>query len=492
MSSAIEKILKNSYTRLLLSVFLGLVALCLYFNIVIYNTHVSDSQESELAKIQGVARSTASVIKAEDIQNTCTKYPKMDAIKDNMQDSIYYKNVKLLKEIQHRNNIKTPVYVLVFDEKSQHFLFVYTSNDNPYYFHTYTSFPEELLANYKANIGGIIPPYEDEHGTWMSAFEPIKDENGTAIGIVQVDAQFDPFIQEARVDAFKQLGIASFIFIIIGFALYKKIQTFLDDEEENQRTIHQKNLHITSSIQYAKRIQEVILPTEEQIAEELQNFVYYEPKDIVSGDFYWFSNKQENHVFLAAVDCTGHGVPGAFMSMIGNTVLNTLINEKKLSHVGEILKQMEVELRKALNAEDKNKATTDGMDIALIHIDKEKNKICFAGAQRPLVMIRENEIKEIKATKRSIGYLYHDDVSYNTEEIPLEKGDCFYMFSDGYQDQFGGPKNKKFMKKQLKRLLLEIHEQDMPTQKTILHEKLQDWKGGHNQIDDVLVMGIRI
>lgn len=180
------------------------------------------------------------------------------------------------------------------------------------------------------------------------------------------------------------------------------------------------------------------------------------------------------------------------MSMIGNTILNKLINERLLVDVSDVLNNMEFELRKALNRSDEYNATTDGMDIALLNICTKTNVISFAGAQRPLILIRNGELEEIKGTKRSIGHAYTENFVYQKVEFLAEKGDCLYMFSDGYPDQFGGEHGRKFMKKQLKELLLTIHKKPMNEQKEQLKNVFNDWKGDESQIDDILLIGIKI
>lgn len=490
MGAQLREIFKNSYTRLLVFIFIGLAALALYFIGMIYLIKIQDAKDAEIARLQGICQTVSSLIKATELENTFKKYPSKNEIKTCTQDSIYLKYHLLLRTIQEKNKLSSPIYTLVFNPEKKNFFFVFTSDSNTYYRHEYNTAPDELIKNYKN--GGTLEPYRDEHGMWMSAFAPIQNDRGETVAILQVDERFDKFIMEARKNALMHLIFSSLVFIIIGLILYRKVSIFLKEEEEKQISLHYKNHQITSSIQYAKRIQDALLPTEETIQEKLNSFVFYQPKDIVSGDFYWFSDKAAPHLFLAAVDCTGHGVPGAFMSMIGNTILNKLINEKLLVDVSDVLNNMEFELRKALNRSDEYKATTDGMDIALLNICMKTNVITFAGAQRPLILIRNGELKEIKGTKRSIGHAYTEKFVYKKEEFLAEKGDCLYMFSDGYPDQFGGEKGRKFMKKQLKEILLEIHQKPMEEQKEYLKNRFNEWKGKESQIDDILLIGIKI
>ncbi|MFN8711851.1 MAG: SpoIIE family protein phosphatase [Bacteroidota bacterium] len=249
---------------------------------------------------------------------------------------------------------------------------------------------------------------------------------------------------------------------------------------------------IRDSIQYAKRIQRAILPLPEEISKHLPDaLLFYQPQDIVSGDFYWFA-ENNSELCIACVDCTGHGVPGAFMSMIGHTLLNQLILERGLTEPGQILNELHIGVRHALK-QDAGGETQDGMDIALCIINQKQNTLRYAGANRSLWYIRNNTFCEIKAEKRSIaGQITHTDLLFNTHQLKLESGDRIYLSTDGYADQFGGDKGKKFMVKRFQELLLEIHQLPMPEQQKILDEKFNTWKGNLAQVDDVLVIGIAV
>jgi serine phosphatase RsbU (regulator of sigma subunit) len=219
------------------------------------------------------------------------------------------------------------------------------------------------------------------------------------------------------------------------------------------------------------------------------------PKDIVSGDFYWFA-QNENTRFIAAVDCTGHGVPGAFMSIVGNTILNEIVNEKKIKAPGDILLELHKGVKIALNQNTKEFERRDGMDIALCAFNTNSYEIQYAGANRPLWIYRKNknyELEIIKATKFPIGGLeLEENRLYQNHVVKVNKGDCVYLFSDGFADQFGGPKGKKFMLTNLQKILLENLINPMELQKQNLTKAFFDWKLDAEQIDDVLVIGIRI
>lgn len=254
--------------------------------------------------------------------------------------------------------------------------------------------------------------------------------------------------------------------------------------------IEEKNKDITDSINYAKRIQDALLPQRE-IKYRLfpDAFVLFRPKDVVSGDFYWFAEKNGKRL-IAAVDCTGHGVPGAFMSMIGNTFLNEVVDHQGITSPDLVLnelREMTVKSLKQTGGESK-----DGMDLALLCFDDAAGTVEFAGANNPLWHFGSGGFSEIKPDKQPIGYAPGNSAPFTRHSMPARKGDVFYIFSDGFADQFGGPKGKKFKYKQLREKLEELHTLPMKEQEDNLTAIFDRWKGPLEQIDDVLVIGIRI
>jgi serine phosphatase RsbU (regulator of sigma subunit) len=263
---------------------------------------------------------------------------------------------------------------------------------------------------------------------------------------------------------------------------------------ERTRELEEKNRDITSSIEYAKRIQEAILPSKEHIFNKLKKvFILYQPKDIVSGDFYWFAEQNGVKIF-AVVDCTGHGVPGAFMSMIGHNLLHQIVSERQITDPAEILNQLHKGVQEALRQGHNEINTNDGMDVSLIAIDEKNGLVNWAGANRPLVVVdRNRQLIKYDGNKFPIGGAQLDSHrSFTTRRIEIEKGSMAYMFSDGYADQFGGDRGKKFMVKRFHDLLSEIHLLSAEEQRVALKQNFEDWRQNHEQVDDVLIVGIEI
>lgn len=262
--------------------------------------------------------------------------------------------------------------------------------------------------------------------------------------------------------------------------------------EAQRDQIAQQNLEIKDSIFYAKRIQSAVLPSDAEIKRTLDEyFILFKPRDIVSGDFYWIHKNGSKKVVVAA-DCTGHGVPGAFMSMLGVTLLNEILNKDQIYQANLILSKLRDYIKITLGQTGKMDEAKDGMDMALVVIDEKKEELQYAGAYNPLILIRQGELLEYKGDKMPIGIQVNEKETFTNHIIKYLKGDTFYIFSDGYADQFGGERGGKFKIRPFKNLLLEIHQKPMRQQKDILEKTLVNWMGSEQQVDDILVIGVRV
>ncbi|MBC7695158.1 MAG: tetratricopeptide repeat protein [Burkholderiales bacterium] len=321
--------------------------------------------------------------------------------------------------------------------------------------------------------------------------------------ILNLKVKSESFIKTIFIIAAGVLGILVF-FVFRGLKQKQRVNLALEEKnkiiEEQKKTVEnqkhiveEQNKDITDSIRYAERIQSAILPPDKQWQSLLpQSFVFYKPKDILSGDFYWIEQKGDL-VFVAAADCTGHGVPGALISIVNYNLLNKAVLEKDLNDPADILNYVNNQLIVALHQTYQESSVKDGMDISLCVLNTKTLEMNYAGANNPIYIISNNKLTQINADKFPVGAFIEEQIqTFNTKNIQLHKNDLLYLFSDGYADQFGGDKGKKFKYKQLKDILEEINLLPMPEQAKILENSFIEWKGALEQVDDVLVIGIRV
>ncbi|WP_338789858.1 two-component regulator propeller domain-containing protein [Bernardetia sp. MNP-M8] len=289
-------------------------------------------------------------------------------------------------------------------------------------------------------------------------------------------------------------NLATYIVIALDNSqAYTKIEAQKHEIDENRISLESKNKDITDSINYAKRIQHALLPPLSILKDAFEAFVLFLPRDIVSGDFYWFTEK-EGKTIVAAIDCTGHGVPGAFMSIIAETHLDRIINVMGIMSPALILEELDKAVRNTLRQNETQ--SRDGMDMSICVIDKNNNEVVFGGAKNPLIYIQNGNVEQVKGDIRGIGgysrkYLKKTP-TFKEHVIKVNEPTSFYIFSDGYQDQFGGKHDEKFMKKRFRQVLRDIHAEDMDAQRQLLERGFIRWKGQRQQIDDVLVIGFKM
>jgi serine phosphatase RsbU (regulator of sigma subunit)/Tfp pilus assembly protein PilF len=399
-------------------------------------------------------------------------------------------SIKTAKQIHDKEVLKESYLMLskVYELKKKPF-------EALKYHKLYTSYSDSVMNE---NTAKVIEELSVQYET-----ERKEQENK----ILQKDNRIKTLkIKRQKLFAFFLSGTAVLVLLIavVLFRLYnskKKSNKIISSknmllEERNtqivsqNKTIESKNRDLTDSINYAKRIQESMLTNEAELNNTLTDaFILMKPKDIVSGDFYWFG-QQNNQFVISAIDCTGHGVPGAFMSLLGNSFLENIIYDEKVIAPEKILDKLNHSIQKALKQAETN--NQDGMDMALCSINQKNKTVEFSGAKNPLVYIQNNEVHIVKGDKFPIGRSLYNAVKFSKHKIKVDTPTCFYMFSDGYADQFGGPDNSKFKSPRLRNLLLEIHSKPMREQKDILNKTIEEWKGKQEQIDDILIVGFKI
>ena len=384
------------------------------------------------------------------------------------------------------------------------------------YYNTSTSYGDlkeyKKAYEYRVKYSTLLEEYANElsmlsfSNTGMAYTDSILSAGEKQIAELQIQNQNAQLVRDRQQKVFLAIGL---IIVLIGGLLFynrykitKKQKEIIEKQKDiveqqhgeislQKELIEEKQKEIIDSITYANRIQNAVL-TNDSVWQKIspQHFVLFKPKDIVSGDFYWAYETPNNKSIWAAADCTGHGVPGAFMSMLGNSLLNEIVIENKTHKASEILDRLRTKIIWALSKE--NVSENDGMDIGLCVWDKSNNTLEFAGANNNAVIVRNNALQEIKGDKMPVGNYHGEEKPFTSNEFKLQKNDAIYLYTDGYADQFGGPKGKKFRYKQLDELLLTNHAQDMSLQAKLLEETFLTWKGALVQTDDICIIGIKV
>ncbi len=284
------------------------------------------------------------------------------------------------------------------------------------------------------------------------------------------------------------------ILIFLGVKLFKNENTKFQDQINHQNEmLEEKNKDILSSIQYAKRIQGALI-TQEQVFRQLfpEHFIFFKPKDIVSGDFYWVQPLDDGSMLICIGDCTGHGVPGAFMTLLSISFLNEITAERKILRTDLVFNETRKELIRCLNPGSSIKEGRDGFDGILIHLNKERTKIQYTGANNPLWLIQNGKLKVIEPDRFPVGLHEGEQKDFNSQFIEIAKGDTIYLFTDGFSDQFGGTKGKKFKVKQLQEKIIGLQSLDLDAQKRDIESSFESWRGDLEQVDDVTLIGIKV
>lgn len=487
--SDFRNILRNPAVRVPVTIAFVMVVAAILILTYSYHNQLNHYKEAEFTRLKAIASTLAQEIDVDAHERLLSQHIYRDQISTSACNIDYHKIHNQLRKAQLNNGLKTDIYTIFFE--GDQLFFGVTSGITPYFRHQWNT-DSRVYAN-NMGVGGILGPYEDEHGTWLSAFVSLKKDDQT-VGFLQVDEQFDDFIERVQSDLVSEMLIVLIIFMVVIVLLYRNVRLLLRKEEIFKRrleyhsdVIARKNKDITDSLHSAQNIQNSLLPASEIIANCFaETALVFMPRDIVSGDFFWL-HETEKYIFIAVADCTGHGVPGGFMSMIGQTALNDIVASNPTTDCGTILKELNVRVKRLIRHN-----SSEGMDIGLCRFEKGTMNLMFAGANRPIFIATNGKSYLVKGDRQGINGYLDPEFTFVTHEITLSPSECVYLFSDGYQDQFGGVKGKKFMRKRLCSLLENICNCNMSEQEHLLKNAFHDWRGGFEQVDDVLIWGVRL
>ena len=468
-------------------IYLLFIVVTVFFITIGYYHELDIQKQRQYDKLKGIVASLSTNINGDAHALMIEQYTLMTEDSKKIADSIYNLLNKQLAVAQNEIGLNSPLYTLTWNTNDDNFYYGVRSDDFIDLNNRYLQVPLLLKQNF--NKGGVLPPYETENGTWLSAFHPIKNSNGNVVGLLEADIEFSAFKAIVNKQYFNRLMISLLVIIAIFVVFITYTRKILREEVKKKRQLsHQKkiiefkNKDITDSMHYALKIQNKILPAQSQFNECFSDyFIMYESKDIVAGDFYWME-KIDGEIYLAVADCTGHGVPGAILSIICANFLDKVVCQMGLTDPGKILDEVR---DKVINYLTKGEySMSDGMDIALCRINLETNQLSYAGAYNPIYILRNKELIVTKPTKQPVGKF---DLlsSFESSDYELMKDDVVYLFTDGYADQFGGPANKKFKMRNFREMFIDICDMEMAEQKKHIESVFMNWKGDTEQIDDV-------
>ena len=352
-------------------------------------------------------------------------------------------------------------------------------------FEDYLGIPSKNIINNIVNDVPILESLKQYFFDTIAAIKerPVKINTEIDIPVQMVGKTTTRIMNFAAIPEMNEDELETILFVGHDITEAKRIEL----------EIQEKNKKIEDSIEYAQRIQQSIIPSTVLIKKQLpKSFIFYKPRDVVSGDFPWYADRS-NNLYIAAVDCTGHGVPGALLSFVGYFTLNNIVDHRKAYSAGEICDMLHQGVRSTLKQDMENASARDGMDIAFCKINILKNEIEFAGAHRPLYLLRNGEIIEYKGDRKAIGGIpigKKPELPFTTHYIKLEKGDKIFFFSDGLPDQLGGPERKKYSSKRIREMVVENQHYSMEEFHKLFEDDFLEWKTGIKQTDDVLLIGI--
>lgn len=475
-------------------IYLLIIGLSAFFLVFGYYDQLALQEEGQYRKLQAVVSSVAMEMNGDEIEAMMKSYPEKDGITSKEGNGIYRKYNEIMHDVVKHNHINSPMYTLVYNREKNIFEYGIRSDDQVYFRHPYVNFPDVLIK--KMEEGGTIPRYDTENGTWISAFYPIRNSEGEVVGLLEADEEFTDFIMQVRDRFLKGAMVMLIIVVIIALAVLFYARRILKEEErqkevlrEQKRTIELKNLNINASINYALKIQSSLLPSEGHFSSLFDDyFIFYQPKDIVSGDFYWMEQIGDD-VYVAVADCTGHGVPGAMVSVICSNALNRVVKEMEMRNTGEILDHVTDVVTDYFSKGDVH--MHDGMDIAFCRINLKTLVLEYSGANNPVYIVSKEDFRTLPSSRQPIGE-YPNRKDFDSTSLQLNPGDQVYLFSDGYADQFGGPSGKKFRSQKFRALIRTIADLPMKEQGDVLEKRFNEWRNELEQVDDVCVLGIRV
>lgn len=461
--------------------------------VVIAKSHrdARHSARSEALTRLGDATSLlASQINGDHVVLLLTKYPEQGLLIKHTQDAWYYVMHDQLRRTTERLALSHPLLIIASDSNQNTLRVVATADRQPMLGAPYTGDGVAIGEALAKEQREIVQRDRDE----LMAFDVLRNGAGSVVGLVVGHITVSEAELPAKALLWQRIGIAALIFGLAALVLFGSVGRWLQREEAVHDELQKRHDHVADSIAYAAKIQRALVPAPEVYKALFDDsFVIDRPKDVVSGDFHWCHRVNDSISYVAAADCTGHGLPGAMMAAIGCSLLTEVIPRNTHLDPAEMLALLNARLVTTLHQNGRTRGAGDGMDLALCRIDKERQEIVFAGANRPLYWLHHGRISVINGDRKGLGGAYQEpERRYTVHRLAYDPGDRIYLFSDGYVDQFGGPERQRFMTTRLRQLLHDNQHLPMKEQAAVLESAFIEWQGREEQVDDVCMLALAV
>lgn len=445
---------------------------------------------SSLRRLADATALVATQINGDHITKLLEKYPQEGLLIKHTQDAWYYVMYDQLKRTTELLDLNDPLLIVAWDGSEDDMRIVATADPKPRF---RESFQADAATYREAILNNSRSVRSAADGT-RSSFEVLRDGGGLPIGLVIGSLDMNAVSAEASAQLWQRIGVFALVLGLAALLLFGSVGRWLRRDEAVHDALRKRHDHVADSIAYAAKIQRALVPRPEVYNDLFQaSFVIDKPKDVVSGDFHWYHQVDEHTCYVAAADCTGHGLPGAMMAAIGCSLLNEVVPRNQHLDPAELLSMLNARLVTTLHQQGQVRGAGDGMDLALCRIDTQQHEILFAGAHRPLYWLHAGRLSVINGDRRGIGGAHQDaERRYTTHRLAYDPGDRIYLFSDGYVDQFGGPERQRFMSSRLQRILQENQHMSMHEQATLLEREFLDWQGAEEQLDDVSMLALAV
>lgn len=488
MSAALRK---RSTRKILWVVYATLAVLCIAVIGLMHNSERHAQREQVNGRLSTIVTTLAGQLNAGHVRLVLEKYDGRGMIFKSTQDARYYVLHDHLRRSAESNAFNGRLRVIAYDPLKQELQVVITAATEPEFRMPYTGPAAQLLA---ANAGnGSIATGNGADEAFL-AHAAIKDERGTTVGLVVAEVNAADALDGTTTALWQKVALALLVFGLAGLALKRSVGGWLRQDDAAMAALALRHEGVTDSIAYAAKIQRSLVPVPTVYKDLfIDSFVLDRPKDLVSGDFHWYHRTGPDSCFVAAVDCTGHGMPGAMLTAIACSLLNEIVERHADLEPAELLTMLNTRLITTLHQRGVARGGGDGMDVALCHVDRTERVILFAGAYRPLYWVHRGKLTVINGDRKPIGGAHQElDRRFTGHRLAYASGDRIYLFSDGYVDQFGGPERKRFMASRLGELIHEIHQEPMTAQAELLERAFMEWKGSEEQMDDVCMLGLAV